>query len=167
LLDLAGVVGADELRNAVTQAEVHRRFDLSSLREVIDRNRGRRGVARLRRAIAEHEPRDERAREGLERTFLALCRRADLPPPEVNVPLLVGGVQLEADFLWRDARLIVETDDRRSHATITAFEKDRRRDRRLIVAGWRVLRCTWRQVADEPVELARAIRTVLGQSSHS
>jgi hypothetical protein len=165
LLDLAGVVSADQLRNAITQAEVLRLFDLASLREVMDRSRGRRGIARLRRAIAEHEPRDERAREGLERKFLALCRRAGLPLPEVNVPLFAAGVQFEADFLWREARLIVETDDRRSHATITAFEKDRRRDRRLTVAGWRVLRCTWRQVGDEPVELARAIRTLLAQAS--
>jgi predicted transcriptional regulator of viral defense system len=161
LLDLAGVVGVAELRNAVTEAEVLRLFDLSSLREVIARNRGRRGVARLRRAIAEHEPRDERAREGLERTFLSLCRRAGLPPPEVNVPLFLQGTQFEADFLWRDARLIVETDDRRSHATIVAFEKDRRRDRRLTVAGWRVLRCTWRQVSNEPADLTQSIRALL------
>jgi predicted transcriptional regulator of viral defense system len=161
LVDLAGVVGARELQNTITQAEVQRIFDLAALREVIDRSRGRRGVARLRLAMSLHDPRDERARGEFERRFLALCRRFGLPLPEVNSPLAVEGVQMEADFLWRDAGLIVETDDRRSHATIAAFEKDRRRDQRLEAAGWRVIRCTWRQMVDEPSSLSRTIRKLL------
>jgi len=161
LLDLAGVLGARELRNAITKAEVLRLFDLVALQEVIGRSRGRRGVARLRRAIAEHDSRDERARGELERRFLALCRRAELGRPEINAPLVIEGVQIEADFLWRQAGLIVETDGRRFHGTAAAFEQDRRRDRRLQVAGWRVLRCTWRQVVDAPEELARDIRLLL------
>lgn len=161
LLDLAAVVSPRELRNAVTQAEVERVFDLTAVREVLGRSRRRRGVARLRRAIAEHDPRDERARGELERRFLALCRQADLPLPEVNVPLAVGDTQLEADFLWRSARLIVEADGRYSHLTVTAFEKDRRRDQRLRLAGWEVIRCTWRQVLDDPEELGHTLRVLL------
>jgi hypothetical protein len=161
LLDLAAVVSPRELRNAVTQAEVERVFDLTAVREVLGRSRRRRGVARLRRAIAEHDPRDERARGELERRFLALCRQADLPLPEVNVPLTVGDTQLEADFLWRSARLIVEADGRYSHLTVTAFEKDRRRDQRLRLAGWEVIRCTWRQVLDDPEELGHTLRVLL------
>ena len=164
LLDLAAVVTPGELRNAVTQTEVLRIFDLTAMREVISRNRGRRGVARLRRALGEHDPRDERTRGKLERRFLAFCRRANLPLPEVNIPLIVDGLQVEADFLWRDARLIVESDDRRSHFTITAFEKDRRRDQRLKIAGWEVIRCTWRQVSDDPTGLARVIRILIART---
>jgi very-short-patch-repair endonuclease len=161
LLDLAGVVSPRELRNAVTQAEVERIFDLAQVREVIGRSSRRRGVARLRRAIAEHDPRDERTRGELERRFLALCREGQLPLPEVNVPLFVGELQLEADFLWRGARLIVEADDRYSHLTVTAFEKDRRRDQRLTLAGWRVIRCTWRQVLGNPEQLAHTLHALL------
>jgi hypothetical protein len=89
------------------------------------------------------------------------CADADLPLPEVNVPLTVGDTQLEADFLWRSARLIVEADGRYSHLTVTAFEKDRRRDQRLRLAGWEVIRCTWRQVLDDPEELGHTLRTLL------
>jgi predicted transcriptional regulator of viral defense system len=161
LLDLAAVVSPRELRNAVTQAEVERVFDLTAVREVLGRSRRRRGVARLRRAIAEHDPRDERARGELERSFLALCRQADLPLPAVNVPLTVGDTQLEADFLWWSTQLIVEADDRYSHLTVAAFEKDRRRDQRLRLAGWEVIRCTWRQVLDDPEELGHTLRALL------
>ena len=145
LLDLAAVVTPRELRNAITQAEVRRLFDLTAVRELIGRSRRRRGVERLRQAVAAHDPRDELARKELERRFLALCRRVELPPPEVNAPLLVDSVQIEADFLWREARLIVEADSHRYHRIASAFENDRRRDQRLTVAGWRVIRCTWRR----------------------
>jgi predicted transcriptional regulator of viral defense system len=161
LLDLAGVVEPRELRNAITRAEVLRIFDLLEVQEVIARNRGRRGVARLRRALANADSRDERAKGEFERRFLAICRRAGLPLPEVNAPLEIGGEQVEADFLWRQVRLIVETDDRYSHATLTAFEKDRRRDQRLKLADWDVIRCTWRQMTNEPDQLVHTIRALL------
>jgi very-short-patch-repair endonuclease/predicted transcriptional regulator of viral defense system len=161
LLDLAGVAGGDELRNAIVQAEIHRVFDLVSLREVIARGRGRRGVARLRLAIDEHDPTTERANPGLERAFLALCRRTGLPPPRVNIPIDLPDGQIVADFVWRSSLLIVETDDRKSHHTISAFEADKRRDQRLAVAGWTVIRCTWRQVTREGEELARRLRALL------
>ncbi len=161
LLDLAGVVRPRQLRHAITEAEILRLFDLGAVREVIDRGRGRRGVARLRLAIASHDPREERARRGLERRFLGLCRRSGLPAPEVNGLLMLGGGPVQPDFLWRDARLIVETDGRATHLTVRAFEEDRRRDQRLKLAGWDVLRCTWTQVTDEPESLIRTIRTIL------
>jgi hypothetical protein len=167
LLDLAGVVSMRELRNAIAQAEVRRLFDLIAVREVIGRSRRRRGVARLRRAVAEYDPREEWAREELERRFLGLCKRAALPPPEVNAPLAVDSVQMEADFLWRQARLIVEADSHRYHRIASAFENDRRRDQRLTVAGWRVIRCTWRQVVDEPEALAHTIRRLLSSPDPS
>ena len=68
LIDLAGVVSPRELRNAITQAEVERVFDLTAVKAAIARSRRRRGVARLRLAIAHHDPRDELAREELRAT---------------------------------------------------------------------------------------------------
>jgi very-short-patch-repair endonuclease len=165
LLDLAGVVGMRELENAITEAEVLLLFDLAALRELIARNRGRRGVARLRLAIADYDPRSELTRSELERRFLALCRRAGLPAPEVNSHLDLGGVQFSPDFLWRGARLIVEADSHRYHDINSAFERDRRRDQHLKLAGWDVLRCTWRQVVNEPADLARTVRTLLRTSN--
>jgi len=155
------VVRERELGHAITQAEIHRVFDLNALRELIARSRGRRGVARLRIALDVHDPRDERANPGLERAFLDLCRRGNLPMPDVNFPIDLPDRQVIADFVWRQPRLIVETDDLASHMTNAAFESDRRRDQRLKVAGWHVIRCTWRQVTADPEELTRTLRSLL------
>jgi very-short-patch-repair endonuclease len=54
------------------------------------------------------------------------------------------------DFFWPDARLIVETDGYGFHRGRTRFEADRRRDARLLVAGFRVLRVTQRRIEREP-----------------
>jgi very-short-patch-repair endonuclease len=72
----------------------------------------------------------------------------------VNVWItLDGGIAYKADFLWRAERLIVETDGWGSHGTRQAFENDRRRDRRLLLAGWTVMRFTSRDVEHEPDEV--------------
>ena len=166
LLDLAAVVTYRQLRYAVKQAEVERLFDLASVNELLARSKRRRGIARLRRAIAHHDPREQLTRRELEARFLALCRNAGLPSPQVNGHLVVEGISMMPDFIWRDAGLIVEADSRKVHGTVTAFEEDRRRDQRLTAAGWTVIRCTWRQVLDEPHQLSRTIQSLL-QRTHS
>lgn len=165
LLDLAAVISYRELQHAITQAEVTRQFDLMSMQELLSRSRRRRGVARLRLAIAAHDPREQDVRRELEQRLFALFRRASLSAPEVNAHLVVEGISMMPDFMWRDARLIVEADSRRVHGTIAAFEKDRLRDQRLAAAGWTVIRCTWAQVRDEPERLTRTIRTLLARGN--
>jgi very-short-patch-repair endonuclease len=130
---------------------------------MLQRHPGRRGVAKLRRLLEEIHPETKRTRSELERMFLGMCSRAGLPSPEVNVPLQVDRGRLEADFLWRDAGLIVEADSRQFHDTDSAFLNDRRREQRLQLAGWRVSHCTWEQVEFEPTRLAQTIRLLLAQ----
>jgi very-short-patch-repair endonuclease len=104
---------------------------------------------------------DELSRSELERLFLALCRRHRLPQPEINA--LVG--PYEVDFLWRDRRLIVETDGFRHHAGRAAFERDRARDALLQSLGFRVLRFTHRQVTENRSAVVAALRALLAQRS--
>lgn len=78
-------------------------------------------------------------RSQAEEKLLALVRSASLPPPELNVPVLGH----EVDFLWREARLIVEVDGYVFHSSQRSFAVDRRRDAELLAAGYRVLRVTW------------------------
>jgi very-short-patch-repair endonuclease len=163
LLDLAAVVPIWELRKAISEAEVLGLLDFANLRSLIKRCRGRRGVARLRMVLDEIHPETRRTHSEIERRFLRMCVRAGLPQPEVNTLLDVGGRRLRPDFVWRDASLIVEADGRRYHDTASAFQRDRRRDQRLLLAGWRVVRCTWEQVEREPRALAATIRTLLAQ----
>jgi very-short-patch-repair endonuclease len=104
------------------------------------------------------EPGLDRTRSELERDFLRLCRRSDLPAPEVNVQ--IGSVIV--DFLWREQRLIVETDGYRYHRGRSAFEADRDRDLRLRALGYEVIRLSYRQVVDEPQPVAAALKKLLG-----
>jgi very-short-patch-repair endonuclease len=95
-------------------------------------------------------------RSELEERFLRLCRRHRIPKPEVNArvgPFLV-------DFLWRDARLIVETDGYRFHRGRQAFEGDRARDAELKLLGNDVLRFTYTQITREPLRVARTLRAL-------
>jgi very-short-patch-repair endonuclease len=57
----------------------------------------------------------------------------------------------------------VEADGRQYHDTDSAFQLDRKREQRLQLAGWRVSRCTWEQVKNEPRRLALTIRGLLAQ----
>jgi hypothetical protein len=78
----------------------------------------------------------ERTRSDLERDFLKICRRYRLPAPEVNVEV---GAYL-ADFLWREQRIIVETDSYRYHRGWQAFKDDHARDLELRQRGFEVIR---------------------------
>jgi very-short-patch-repair endonuclease len=92
-----------------------------------------------------------------------LTRSARLPDPEVNTWIVTDQREpaLCVDFLWRRERLIVETDGYRTHGTRQAFERDRRRDQRLVLAGWRVIRVTWRQLTREPMQVAGTLARLL------
>jgi very-short-patch-repair endonuclease len=163
LLDFAGVEPIWELRKAVGEAEVKRILDKGAVRDLIERSGGRRGVARLRMVLDEIHPETRRTRSYMERLFLRMCTRAELPRPEVNVSLRIGGDTFKPDFLWRDAGLIVEADSRQFHDTDMAFLNDRRREQRLQLAGWRVSHCTWWEIERESRRLAETIRGLLAQ----
>ncbi len=166
LLDFAGVESVWQLRKAVGEAEVRRILDKRAARELIRRSRGRRGVARFRMILDEIHPETKRTFSYMERLFLRMCMRAELPKPEVNVTLRVGNSSFKPDFLWRETSLIIEADSRRFHDTDMAFLDDRRREQRLQLAGWRVSRCTWWEIEHEPRRLAETIRGLLIPAPH-
>ena len=161
LLDFAGAAPFWELRKAVSEAEILRILDHDAVRKLIKRSGGRRGVARLRLLMDEIHPKTKWTRSYMETAFLEMCEHAGLPEPEVNVKLYPGGRKTVPDFLWREAGLIVEADSREFHDTGSAFESDREREQRLQLAGWRVSRCTWRQIEREPRRLAETIGGLL------
>ncbi|HVV90068.1 MAG TPA: DUF559 domain-containing protein [Solirubrobacterales bacterium] len=163
-LDFAGVAPEWEVRKVVAQAEVLRILDRPKLRALLKRSRRRRGVARLRLILDTTHPQTKRTRSELERLFLEMCARRDVPEPEVNVWLPASdGRRYQADFLWRESRLIVEADSRRFHDTDGAFVSDRKRQQQLELAGWRVSRCTWEEVEREPRRLAQTVQGLIAQ----
>ena len=99
----------------------------------------------------------DRTRSDLERDFLALCRRHRLSRPEINVRI---GAYL-ADFLWREERLVVETDSYRYHRGEVAFHEDRVRELELMRLGYHVLRLSETQIDGAPKDVAEVLKTEL------
>ena len=154
LQDLATAVPRRTLEKAAEMAE--------GLRLHVDLDPRHPGAARLDAVLGRHDLR-RTTRSPLEDAFLRLCDDHGIPRPQVNAQ--VEG--FEVDFVWPDARLIVETDGRSYHATPEAFERDRARDARLTAAGWRVVRFTERQVREEAGAVADLLRILLGLSARS
>ena len=161
LLDLAEVLSRRELERALDEAQFQRLLNLDASWRVVDRHPGRAGASRLARALDEHVIGTTRTNEGLEERFFTLIRGAGLPEPLVKEK--VGPYEL--DFLWPDARLVVETDDRASHERLATYETDRERDAFLDDAGYRVRRFTWRKVTREPDEVIATVRWLLEDGS--
>ncbi len=70
----------------------------------------------------------------------------------------------EVDFLWRQQRLIAETDGYRYHRGSAAFEDDHDRDLDLRGNGFDLHRFTYRQVTTEPSRVAASIARALARS---
>ena len=152
IVDLADVLPRRALERAIDEA-AYLRHDIDSL----EAKRGRRGYGLLSKVLADHDTGSTWTRSELEEQMLALCRRFGLPAPEVNA--MIGGH--EVDFVWRDARVIVETDGWAAHGTRRAFERDRIRDAELMAAGWRVIRVTMRRLEREPEAVAKQLARLL------
>jgi very-short-patch-repair endonuclease/predicted transcriptional regulator of viral defense system len=157
LLDLAEVVNETQLRRAFEAADRLRLLNVAAVQDVCERSRGRHGLGRLRALLARHTYATEDTNPGIEEAFLDLCRLSGLLLPSVNV--LVEG--FEVDAVWFDQKLIVELDSFAFHRTRAAFERDRARDTKLLAAGYRVLRITARQLADDPAGVVETICRLL------
>lgn len=124
--------------------------------------RGRPGTVRTRDALDAVMPVIERLESELERIVLELIRDAGLPIPEAQISLpwrsdLPGRV----DFAYPQYRLIIECDGRKWHVAADVFEDDRRRDNLAALAGWRVIRITWKMATEEPEQVVGTIREAL------
>ena len=150
LLDLAAVVPRRSVERAFDQAEVLRVLDAREIEDVLARTSGHHGNAILGSILANHSPGTTVTKNKLEEAFLAICDNAGLPRPAVNVWIALEPTGYEADFLWRSHALIAETDGRDVHTTRRAFEDDRRRDQRLMLAGYHVVRFPYGQVLGDP-----------------
>jgi very-short-patch-repair endonuclease len=152
LIDLATTLNGRPLEQALDRAEQLRLVDFADLASRVQP--GRPGSPSLQAVLSRYDAGSTPTRSELEERFLALCDRHGLPRPKVNVRI----EGFEVDFVWRDARLIVEVDGYAYHRSPSAFEADRERDVNLEAAGWTVLRFTWAQITRRPKWVAASIR---------
>ncbi len=68
----------------------------------------------------------------------------------------------KVDFLWREHRLVVETDGWIYHRGQQALEDDHARDAELRLRGYTVIRFTDRRLEADPAGVAADVRGLLG-----
>ena len=141
--DLAATA-PEELEKAINEAHVLRLVTHKELRDLVTLPQS--GVRALRHAIGDQPT---MTRSEAERRLRALIAQAGLPAPQSNVR--VAGY--EVDLYWPGHDLVVEFDGWGTHSSRSAFERDRRKDLDLQLAGQRVFRITDRHLTKEPVAL--------------
>lgn len=156
LLDLAEVASFTHLGYAFEEAERRRILDLAAIERVCRRNPGRRGLKPLTALVRQATPAPD-SRSKLERRFLSLCREAGVPEPALNVD--AGG--FDCDAVWYAQLLVIEIDGEAVHRTRAAFERDRRKDAALVLAGWRVVRITEERLKRDAKGIVVMLRALL------
>ncbi len=146
------------LERLLDRGEQLRLLDLRDLRRALAEHPRRAGTPRLRRVLEGFAPTVTRSE--LEERFLELCAEQGLPRPEMNA--VVAG--FEVDAYWPRAKLVAELDGYAFHRSPEAFERDRSRDVALTLAGFRVIRLTWRSVTADADRTGAAIRRLLDAS---
>lgn len=161
LIDLAAVVDRTLLTALVDDAIGSGVVSRSHLhvRALALRN-GRTGVGNILLLTADDA--DNGFRSWLERRAAFVLESAGVSRPRWNEPIYEDGRLLGiADACWHEQRLIVEFDGLRFHSTPQQRRADAERERRLVLAGWRVLRFTWHDVVEQPDLMVVAIRRAL------
>ena len=143
LLDLAATVDEQGVVKAIERAERQRIFDRREVDELLQRAGGHRGAPTLAAILGRPIDADERELE--RRAAELIASEPDIPPPERNVNI----EGYEMDFAWREQKLNVEVDGGEFHGTEIARRRDTRRDRRLALADWLVVRYSWHEVVHE------------------
>jgi very-short-patch-repair endonuclease len=162
VLDLAATEPAAVVEAMLREVEFQRLWDNLSLRDVIDRYPGRRGVRKVRQALEMvGEALDGRLRSALEERFVGFLDRHRLPRPLFNDWIGLGERRFQVDCHWPTTRLVVELDGWQAHGGRSAFRSDRERDRTLLAAGYIVVRLTSAQLQEEPERVAADLRALI------
>jgi len=153
IADLAATLTGRPLEQALDRAEQRGLIDFADLTQRLEAHPTRPGSRSLRAMLSRYTAATFVTRSEMEERFLALCDDHGIRRPDVNT--CIEG--REVDFVWRDARLVVEVDGYAYHRSPSAFEADRERDVVLAVAGWQVLRFTWAKITGRPAWVAEAV----------
>lgn len=163
VVDYAAIAHSQRVRSVLEALERRGVYIGRELDELLARTPNRKGVRILRAALADLTGPAPWFQSELEEFFRELIRGSDLPDYEANV-MVEGEV---VDALWREERVIVELDGYAFHKSRARFEADRRRDAKLQVAGYRVLRITQERLMNEPRAVLAEIRALLSAARAS
>lgn len=164
LLDLGTCTDAAELRRLIDRA---RRLRLTHPQALVARfmsfgQQGRRGAAVLREVLTELDRDLALVESDLETMLLGIIVEAGLPMPVMQHEVRVAGRRYRLDAAYPEHLIAIEGDGFEFHSGREQFERDRARQNDLVLAGWVVLRFSWRQIVREPEwvtgQIAAALR---------
>lgn len=164
LLDLGAVVPLEVVQLAVDDARRRRLVDWDGLLDVLVRHarRGRRGVGPLRAVLDEHAAEVAATDSGFERLVCTTLCSAGLPRPVLQHWVTVAGRRYRLDLAYPAQRVGIELDGT-VHLRRDVWEADHARQNALVLAGWTILRFTWRDYTHRPTALVREVRAALGR----
>jgi very-short-patch-repair endonuclease len=163
ILDFAETAPAQHVRLAIEMADRKELFDGYAMAALLARSPGRKGAKPLKAVLTKMQgAATPMTRSELENSLLAGIRDDDdIPEPQADV-LIEGEL---VDFVWIEQRLVVEVDGYLWHKTRKDFESNRRRDTKLQLAGFRVMRPTDRRIQYELAGVLRDLRRMLASGT--
>lgn len=127
--------------------------------------RGRQGVGVIRPFIEARRRWDANTDSPLEDLFLRVVTGAGIPEPEAQFVVSDRqGFVCRADFAYRRHRLLIELDSEAHHMDRLTFRRDREKQNRAELLGWRFLRYTWWDLTERPSTVVHQLREALSSS---
>ncbi|HEY4584382.1 MAG TPA: type IV toxin-antitoxin system AbiEi family antitoxin domain-containing protein [Acidimicrobiia bacterium] len=166
-IDLAAVLSLTQLGRAVDRFAARGLASFEQMSQVLDElgRKGKPGVVRLRRALEPRLGSSGSPESDLESRLLEVIRLSGLPEPNVqHRPPWLKHVNGRVDLAYPDSKVVIEGDSREWHGDEYTFQADRERDNLAQLAGWRILRFTWKDITRRPEYVVDSIRRILEAS---
>lgn len=164
VIDLGLVLPTWSVRDALSRGITAKLLDVTQtqwLREALGRQ-GRNGTGIIGELLDERLLTAGNEESLLERRFLDLARRHELPPMAVQHEIWhAGRFVARVDAAYPPLLVAIEVDGFSAHSSPDAFQRDRTRQNRLVALGWIVLRFTWDDVVRRPAMVAKTIREAI------
>jgi very-short-patch-repair endonuclease len=160
VFDCLRVLGAQAGADLLDRALQRRWVSLDSLASYVRADLGRWGIPRvvshLRQVAAG-------THSAAERLLVTLLRAAGIRGWRANA--VIDGPDglpiAKGDVVFRKQRLVLEVDGWAYHTDVAQFQRDRDRQNDLVLAGWTVLRFTWRDLTERPERVIVLMRGAL------
>ncbi len=157
LADCSGHLSLGQLARALDDALVRNLVAHAAVDDVATRLGPAPGrcISQLRLLVAERGPEADTAGSRPEMRMFRVLRDAGLPEPASQHPVATQGGKFFIDLSYPNRCLALEYQGFDPHRTRSAFDRDHRRARMLVAAGWTVLFFT---SADSDADIVKAVR---------
>ena len=146
-IDLAAVTDEEVVELVTEDALRGRRTTVDKLNRRVEglACKGRRGVAVMKRFLAQLQPNVRATDTGFETKLFRLLRQHGYPPPQRQVAVVDrrGRFVARVDLAYPEKKLVIECDSYKYHSSRSGWERDHKRSNPIAAAGWGILRATW------------------------